>query len=901
MDMKIKHATTPVITVLIICSILFYLVLTVATWNSAQKSSHQAYEVDPASLTYPDPLNKVFDSFNQPDDLSSSKTITTGSCEKLPPVNISDDFLVPNSFTNITPITYPFDIEFALKPITKYIPPAGVASFGILLIILIWKTFDKRVLKQPYSNRFEIPTLLTIFVTSNILIVNTLILGGLIFFHDYIIKHKNFNDYDPYIEFVRNMGKTLSGIGWLNNPAFDVDKSLIVNGIIDETSNKNIYAAAKYADLLLEEYELQKLRENIYLHAAKAAFNEVGLESSLYFSKKALVLNDNRINKTLVEHIKTLYAYQIALKGNYPVALNLLVEQEHWDPKNLYAIWVSILLNQLQFSGILSEGVFVKSKIPQAYSILQTYLGYAYRTDNIDLQNNIRCLYIPAMKLFAQEAFNNGKKEYAANLVELALTHIPEDQEANNFLGTVYHSIGVDSFNDENTEIAISYLDKALKRLPKDKGLQCHLSTSLMSLAMDHAYLEKFDLAEKNYQRAKELCAIKGMNERIGEIDIMHGKWHMKNGQYNHARLVFSRLHNSDSPKLIELAVQLKIDSRNAPNRYQVLKEAIKWAEIDTDLSMPRISGSLCAHFDEFSRKCTTVHFFNGIKLIGFADPKMRHVEIEDKHQVIIFKDGLKNGRIDTVEFSEHSKRRRIVEVDGDYRLDAEMAFDTRGNLIQYKKYSGRVLIKIPSGVIGNIGPDWFGSEPDAYLVFKHNDYYLGHTKTAEDQRFPSWNDAFVIDYKKGDRVVISMWDDDSGLFKSLGVDEDDFIDNFLIRSYPESKVLVGLNKKAAIEVRATPTRLPPGAYEVSNSEYVNIFQHGNFDELDKGTEVHSIIDQARKAKKTSKRVTELLTWTIPELAVYTTMAEARIIYQIAASILGSEILESQIKSKDDE
>ncbi len=970
---------------LLAVTILFYLVVAKLVWDSVQHPKQHSYQKEPISFSYPDKLNSTFDSFSKLPDLGSSRHLTSTSCEKLPSVKISEDFAVPNAFINIDPIAYPPDADIGLKSIAQSFPYTAYASIVILLVILIWRTCFKRILKQLYSKSLAIPTLFIIAITSNVLIVSSVIVGILFFSHYKVIKHKNYRDYYPYIEFVRNTDKTLSAIGWSRNPASTIDRNLIINGIIDEISNKNIYAAAQDIDLLLDEYGLSEFRESVYLHAAKTAFNKIGgLESSLYYSTKALALNDDKSNRNLIEHLKTIYAYRTALECNYQIALNILVEEDHWDPENLYSVWVSILTNHLRSAEVLDEeGSFVKSRIRNAYDILHTYLGYAYRTSNINLQDNIHCLYVHAMKLYAQELFQDGEKQQAADLALKALDHMPDNQETVSFLGNVYHSMGIDSFNNGNTETAISYFEKALERLPQndelkshlstsmmslaqelfqdgekqqaadlalkaldhmpddqetvsflgntyysmgidsfnngntetaigyfekalkllpqDNGLKCHFSTLLMSLAMDYAFQGHFESAEINYQRAKGLCVIDGMDKRIGEINIMHGEWFMKNGDYESARKSFNKAKKSDSSEVVMLASLLHDDTYRAPGRYRVIEKAIEWADDEVALYMPNISGSICSKFDEDTGKCTAVRFYKGIKLIGLADPKMQHVEIENNSQVIVLEDNQNDGRIDTVEFGEKKKRRRLIDADGDHKLDAEMTFGINGNLLDYTKYSGRVLIRIPSGVASGGDIDYF-SGPDLYLIIEHNHEYVGHTETVRNDHFPSWKKAFCIDYKKGDRVIISMWDDDSGFWKDVvGCNEDDFIDVFLIRNYPQSKILIGGNKRAAIEIRTSPTHLPPGVYEVDNSEEVNIFKHGNFDEFIEGEVIHSITNQANMSKETSELNKTILTWTIPEIVVYAAMSEASIIYQIAASFAGTEILSALLESKNEE
>lgn len=428
----------------------------------------------------------------------------------------------------------------------------------------------------------------------------------------------------------------------------------------------------------------------------------------------------------------------------------------------------------------------------------------------------------------------NNAENAIINL-EAVSSLIANQTSTNTLLTNSYYQQGLDFYNQHKTKEAIFSLEKSHSRSPENQGVNCVLAIAYMNDARDLAYFGNIDESKIQSEKAKSLCLFKGIDNIAADVSIANGQSYMRHGSWDKARESLKEIDERKTPERFKLSSELIKETYTAPEKLAKLEEVKKWQN-----QIPNVTGISC-YFENESNQCNKIEFFDDERRIGMGFSDMSRVEFEENGKNIILKDTDKNGQLDTFEATEGAKRRVLVEQDGDYRLDAELIFDEKGQMIDEKHYSGRALIHIPYGVIADKSPDIL-SKPDAYLKVSLNNTYVGKTDIVNNDQTPSWNQAFVQDYKKDDCIYVSMWDYDP-------LDPDDLIDNFKICDFSASGILYGRNDKAAIQVKVEPTTLQKGVYDVKSLEKKeNPFSYSDFTKSD--PKLQSIIDRAKRAEE---------------------------------------------------
>ena len=683
--------------------------------------------------------------------------------------------------------------------------------------------------------------------------------------------------------------QAFDALGWVHNPIRPLRHHLLHQALSAKLRVHDVPSAAIVA---LEVQPSDELALRQAAHTALTLSFRRALERSRYTGAYRWATAMERVLPSMGGadprlEVLPYVMHELAKSERHGQAANLMYRHREELASEHRVAWANLVAQMI-----------VKQTAEAQYETVRALEGYARAVPDPAYLATLNCFGVYAGMVHAKEAFDSGAVEQAVTVARDVWRRAPTDAEATQSLSAYLHVLGMKSLETDPAS-AVKSLEEGHRLRPEDTQLTCNLALALTHEALDQAFTRQFDLAAKSLLRAEELCRFEGLDTQVARVELAIAEASLRSGDLDEARRSLQTASERGNPQQRERATALELDSYQAAKRIEKIGAAFEWVAKESDKRAPIITGSMCT-FSAETGDCDGVHFFVGDKLLGASDAAMHQVELEHGTDVVVLQDLMKDGRIDSVEFAEGPQRRRLIESDGDSLIDAEVLFDRDGEILDTKIHSGRVAVKVPSGVISQkVDPDWFGTCPDAYLVVYQNGEYVGATRPSVNRCFPSWRDAFVVDVKRGDRLVFYMWDDDSGLFKDLGWDEDDFIDSFLMRQFPVDKIMIGRHGKAAIEILARPSEMPPGVYEVADEDWVNIFESGNFDNHPEAPALHSMIEEARRGKEINDAAAVVLSTTVPEIAVYVLMAEMGIAYQLAAALLGGEAMYLALENGD--
>ncbi len=631
--------------------------------------------------------------------------------------------------------------------------------------------------------------------------------------------------------------------------------------------------------------ELRASRVAAYWHVAHQANQANRHEMAFASAKRAYELSPRTFSKDELALYTQPWLLETVKQGDFDRSLELLSVVENRGDAAL-SLWMGTV--QAHLIDVLGDKKADVGRLNQVANVLGSYFTNTITTFGGKIRTSVGCLYLAIVQDLGQVALASNLAAKTIQALAPVAEKLQRSDRGNLTLSQAYSYQAVDEFQNHNYEKSVQNLEAAFRLTPNNEDIPCQLSLALSEAAIDKAYLNEFDSAKTMRDRSRALCSLDNIEEAYSLIDLVEGQLYLRKGNWSKASDSLNAAQKISQGENGRLAKNLLTDLKyGAKKRAAMLNEARKWVQ-----NIPHVTGSSCQEFDKRGR-CKVAHFYRQDKLIGIYEHSGRRFTFEVGNDVLVLKDALGDGRIDTADQAEGLGRRVIVEKDGDYRLDRELILSGTGSVIKDEKYSGKILVDIPSGAISESHHD-FGSAPDAYLTVKHNGYYVGHTNTAKNQTFPRWYQGFVIDFKRGDRIVINMYDEDTG----LPWDEDDYIDTFLIRELPQSDLKKGRNRQAAIELRVTPTRLPPGVYDIKRSEYVNTMLHADFSDYH-DPEIRKMVENAHRSVKTNENMSLITSWALPEMATFAAFPAQGLLTKLLISAAGSAGTHEVLKNQD--
>ena len=630
---------------------------------------------------------------------------------------------------------------------------------------------------------------------------------------------------------------------WQDHPALKINANIISSGIKKSFLSGDILTAAKYTYYDNSE-ETLALREGVLLSVAQNLYQKGQFQEALVYAKRALTLTDSHKAYQVNQTIYAISAITQASMGKFDQAqLELTNIDSSWSDNLLNKSWTAVVYLHL---SSLPRDEKSQSNDYEIANILKTYLQSFSNQSKLNAPYQLECLYASFLEKIGQVQLNANITESAIENLEAVETLVKNQPSTNTLLTNSYYQQGLDFSKQQKTKESVISLEKAHNKSPENKGINCVLSAAYMSYARDFAYFGDIDESKNQSAKAKALCQFDGINDIDADIALANGKTYMRYGKWEKARESFKEIDEQKTPNKFKLSTQLVEDTYLAPTRLEKLNEARKWED-----KVPNVTGMNC-YFEDDSDKCSKIEIFDDERRIGMALADMSRVEFEEENgKNTVLKDTDNNGQLDTFEMTEGTKRRVLVESDGDYRLDADILFNEKGEKIEEKRYSGRALIRIPYAAIAddpNDGSDDYFSNPDPYIKISLNDTYVGKTDTINNTPTPYWEQAFVQNYRKDDCIYITMWDYDP-------LDPDDRIDDFKTCNFSGSETLYGFNNRAFIQLEVKPTTLPEGVYNVESTEKKGN-PYSNF--VSEDPKLQAFLDRAKKADENSKTVASI-------------------------------------------
>ncbi len=737
------------------------------------------------------------------------------------------------------PLAINFDVKSTNPPFKDYIyknhkyPPIVVIYFLVAFLIAL-------KLKKSIHNNFINRTLGFFAVTALVCFISIcLAWANLLYLNNKITEKEQIDTYikmSPYI--TKSYEAFLSWV-WQDHPALKVNAYIISSGIKKTFLSGDILTAAKYTDYD-NSVETLALREGVLLSIAQNLYQKEQVQEALIYAEKALILTGSdeayRVNQT----IRAISAITQASMEKFDQArMELIKIDSAWNDDLLNKSWAAVVSLHLNYLNSLP----LDENNQPSHEVVKTYLQSFSNHSKLTAPYQLVCLYASFLEKIGQAELNAKLTKSAIENLEAVETLVKNQPSTNNLLTNSYYQQGLDFSEQKDTKKAIISLEKAHNKSPENTGINCVLSAAYMSDARDYAYFGNVDESKKQSAKAKSLCQFEGINDIAADISLANGQTYMRYGNWEKARESFKEIDEQKTLNKFKLSSQLIGETYIAPSRLAKLNEARKW-----QAQIPEVSGLNC-YFEDGSDKCSKIEIFDDERRVGMALPNMSRIEFEENGKNLVLKDSDSNGQLDTSEITEGVNRRVLVESDGDYRLDAELLFNEKREKIDEKHYSGRVLVHIPHGVIAD-SHDLI-SKPDAYLKVSLNNTYVGQTGIINNDQTPSWNQAFVQNYRKDDCLYVSMWDYDP-------LDPDDRIDDFKLCDFSKSGILYGLNDKAAIQVKVEPTTLPEGVYDVKSVEQIKASPFSYSDFVNAPPKLQSMLDRAKMAEENSDTMSSI-------------------------------------------
>ena len=672
--------------------------------------------------------------------------------------------------------------------------------------------------------------------------------ANLLLLNTKITEKEHINTYVEYSPYITSFYESFLSWVWQDSPALKINAYIISSGIEQALLSNDIETAVYYTDYDNSK-ETLVIREGVLLITSQHFYQNKQFQEASKFAEKALKLTNSDKAYQANQIMYSVFAMAKASEGKFDESKNILSKiDKGWKNDLLDKSWIAIVyfnLNALKSNKEQEFDYYKTTNILKSY--LQLFSSYSNKT----VPEKLNCLYASFLEKTGQMELDANKVENAIQNLEAVDSLISNQPLNNELLAKSYYQQGVYYSNHKDIKNAIISLEKAHNKSPTNTGINCTLSGLYMSDARDFSYFGHPKDAKKQIEKAKALCQFEGINDIAADISITNGQYYMRYGNWEQAIASFNEVDKQKTLNKFQKASILIQEARTAPNKIAKINDTKKWQK-----EIPKITGINC-YFENDSNNCSILQIFDEERRIGMAFSNMSRVQFEENGKNIVLKDSDNNGQLDTSEMTEGVNRRVLVESDGDYRLDAELLFNEKGEKIDEKIYSGRALIHIPYAIIADQYPD-FLSNPDPYLTLDLNGVRVGQTDIINNTRDPSWKQAFVQNYRKDDCIYITVWDYDS-------LDPDDRIDDFKTCDFSQSGILYGSNDKAAIQIRVQPTTLPEGVYDVRSVEKIkNLFTYVDFVKSD--PKLQASIEEKNRAEEITNTMTTIATKAAPYL-----------------------------------
>lgn len=586
----------------------------------------------------------------------------------------------------------------------------------------------------------------------------------------------------------------------------------VSQGILHHVQQHEFDKAQALADAIYTE-PTQVIRSFAFVASANQALIQHDEAAALTYAMRAHAILADPVTLQVLDTVFAKYAVVAAENGATDKANSLYGQiSEQW-PHTRHGLLAAYLARR-HVEETLSSVIDDKTLEQTIVTTQQFYARFVQRS--LPMAATLPCDLAGLLEIKASAALVNQQPGIAVEALLQSERFVLNAPNISRRFPEAYRELGIVELERGSPQAAVNAFEQAHAR-SATKASACDLSVALNHTSMQHANNRMFDAALASLNRADQLCADNVNRSLRGGIHLAHGKHMMQAGRWNEAGTAFNKAAQIPETQWLGLS---------HGNSIETLSQQIMRLKYLGDLGeIPQVTGQLCAEPENGEGAfCDTIYLFNNEKYVGRALADFSEIEFAaDSSTMTMLSDFDRNQRFDTWRRRTGNSDLVMYDDDDDLRPDWRLVY-RNDEVVEETALSGRILLRVPSAVIGKQGMDFF-SNPDVYFGVWKNDTYMGRTNTHDNSNYPTWgNEAFAIDYRYRDGLTVRFYDED--------IFSDEFIDGYRFESLPTSGFMTAENQKVAFYVHVVPTDLPEGLHPSTVQEefaQTNIFRDPSF------------------------------------------------------------------------
>lgn len=665
---------------------------------------------------------------------------------------------------------------------------------------------------------------------------------------------------------------------WPEDPAGELREYAVVKAIHGALQRQQLDVALRIVEWESSSEEAQRARVVTFIAAAARALSTGDFAATAHYLSRAEEIDPAAAMEgryVLATHLAfaNLRSGELASAQSYSNSLPL-----DWR-RDMQLRLASLLGRQTTMALLNGAGPSLQqaaADIGQAYSRAQS-LG--------SIPLSLTCDWAAVLERRGAWALTNNQPTLAVEDLLEVESLVADAEYTTEVLPDAFYRRGVLQAEAGQLSEAIQSLDESLRRAPSAPAVVAQQAQMLLTQSWQLADAESFAVALAAAERSEALNPTVDSDEAIAGVHLLHAEHALRFGRSDVAWSELAAIGMRGSDDLRARAQTHATYMPIAQGRLKSLSPLARWAT-----ALPHVSGALCISSNN-SSPCEEFALFDNGTLIGSmsAGGQLEVMFLgASEQQYSGARDSDGDGLLDVFIRHEYGREIHLIESDHDGHIDRQRTF-VDGKLTEETLFSGRVLVRVLSAAIGgNQSFDPFGGRPDPYIVISHNQHVLGRSREVDNTFFPDWGEGWVIDYRRGDRLQMDLWDGDPA-------DPDDYIDSLVLDRLPKSDVYRTVKSLAALELRVDETDLPTN-YRYTGEAPGNVFLAST---VAAGT-VADIIAAANARESRARISAAALRILGAEAAAFILAPGRSLLGQLAVAFMGDMAVGHMVESRDE-